>query len=143
MRTGSGARLDVKATGDGGYWRYLAREQVDATDRNKRPGMDGAPGSGTRVPEHRNEQPPRSQGSPDRGRPQPSSRNPRAPQAPQAARKRQPGRGAERDLPGQRPDLDVRPRHDTDRQSVAEGRSVPLRVDIGGRRLIKKKKKKK
>src|SRR3546814_1897911 len=86
MRTGSGARLDVKATGDGGYWRYLAREQVDATDRNKRPGMDGAPGSGTRIPEHRNEQPPRSQGSPGRGRPQPSSRNPRAPQAPQAAR---------------------------------------------------------
>src|SRR3546814_7824328 len=80
MRTGSGARLDVKATGDGGYWRYLAREQVDATDRNKRPGMDGAPGSGTRIPEHRNEQPPRSQGSPGRGRPQPSSPNPRAPQ---------------------------------------------------------------
>src|SRR3546814_3472514 len=41
MRTGSGARLDVKATGDAGYWRYLARDHVDATDRNKRPGMDG------------------------------------------------------------------------------------------------------
>src|SRR3546814_2113978 len=113
MRTGSGARLDVKATGDGGYWRYLAREQVDATDRNKRPGMDGASGSGTRIPEHRNEQPPRSQGSPGRGRPQPSSRNPRAPHAPQAARKLQPERGARRALPGQRSDLAVRPRQTT------------------------------
>src|SRR3546814_12410885 len=89
MRTGSGARLDVKATGDGGYWRYLAREHVDATDRNKRPGTDGAPGSGTRIPEHRNEQPPRSQGSPDRGRPQPPPRTPRPPQPPPAPQTRQ------------------------------------------------------
>src|SRR3546814_19234587 len=89
MRTGSGARLDVKATGDGGYWRYLARENVDATDRNKPPGTDGAPGSGTRIPQNRNEQPPRSQGSHARGRTQPPPQNPRAPPPTQAARNHQ------------------------------------------------------
>src|SRR3546814_18433737 len=92
MRTGSCARLDVKATGDGGYWRYLAREHVDATDRNKRPGTDGAPGSVTRIPEHRNEQPPRPHGAHRRGRTKPSSRNPRDTQAQKQARKRQTGR---------------------------------------------------
>src|SRR3546814_19422651 len=80
MRTGSGARLDVKATGDGGYWRYLAREHVDATDRNKRPGTDGAPRSSTRIPEHRNEQPTRSEGTTRRERTQPYSHNTPTPQ---------------------------------------------------------------
>src|SRR3546814_13256114 len=34
-----------------------------------------------------------------------------------------------------------REEHDIDRQSVGSGKSGPVRVDIGGRRLLKKKKK--
>src|SRR3546814_12304485 len=36
-----------------------------------------------------------------------------------------------------------RPRTRQDRKSVGEGKSVSVRVDLGGRRIIKKKKKKK
>src|SRR3546814_16205226 len=34
-----------------------------------------------------------------------------------------------------------KPRSETDRKSVVEGTSVSVRVDLGGRRIIKKKKK--
>src|SRR3546814_11949763 len=41
--------------------------------------------------------------------------------------------------PADRTGVVHRPRPDPDRQSVVEGKSVSVRVDLGGRRIIKKK----
>src|SRR3546814_11797974 len=58
--------------------------------------------------------------------------------------RRRPGEGVadERGVEGQ-DGADPRARRPGDRKSVVEGKSVSVRVDLGGRRIIRKKKQKK
>src|SRR3546814_19998170 len=59
------------------------------------------------------------------------------------ARRRGTGRACRRGVGRRRlPARHLRPPADPDRKSVVEGKRVSVRVDLGGRRIIKKKKKK-